>query len=280
MAFGRVLQLDIGNNNGIGLRVSGLNFTFEVERSVERENNYARINIYNAKKETRDKVLIRGNNISLKCGYRDENNLGLVFFGVIEQSTSRRENSEYITEIYATDFGSNQINIKKQITSFNFSPGITYSTVLQNLSSILNVPISGIENVSSIVLNNGLVFYGTIIQLVKLLQKKLNSYGVGLYFDLGEMVIYNLGTQSSKFGIVRISPKSGLIGEVEEIIDEEDKGKKRIVFRSLLNPKLKPNTIIQVKSTKVNGAFAIQKIIFNGGNTGEEDFIAEVEALI
>ena len=52
MAFQRVTQLDIGLNNNTGVRISNLNFTFELERSVEAENNYMKLTIYNAKRET------------------------------------------------------------------------------------------------------------------------------------------------------------------------------------------------------------------------------------
>jgi hypothetical protein len=278
MAFGRIVELDVGVNNNLGIRISGLHFNFEIERSVEQESNYGRFNIYNAKKETREKALIKDNNIVLRAGYRDENNLGMIFFGLIQQSTSKYDDTNYITEVYATDFGNNQTNIKKTIVNFNYNAGTTIASILQNIATIMSVPIIGLNNVSGILLNNGFVFYGTLIQLIRQIQKKLLAYNVGFYFDLGEMVIYNIETPS-EFDIVNISPQSGLIGEVEEIIDDEDDGVKRISFTSLLNPKLKPNTVVRVKSNKITGGFIVKKIIHRGGIIGTEEFITEVEAL-
>lgn len=279
MAFQRITQLDIGLNNNTGVRISNLNFTFELERSVEAENNYMRLSIYNAKRETRDKILIKDNSVFLQAGYEDEKNLGLIGAGIIQQSTTKLENTDYVTEITVLDFGSNQINIKKQKADFNFTAGTSYSSIVQYLGNIMNVPVTGLQNISSLLLNNGIVFHGTIIQLIRKLQKKLRAYNVGLYFDLGEMVIWKTDEMPTQFGVINLSPQSGLLGEVEEIIDDEDDGLKRIKFLSLMNPKIKPQTVIRIKSKKLTGAFIVQKVTFRGGNISTDEFIVEVEAL-
>lgn len=280
MAFKREVLLDIGINNSLGIRVSSLHFNFEIERSVKAETNYGKFTIYNAKKETREKTLVKDNNIVLKAGYKDEDNLSLIFFGLIQESSTKFQNIEYVTELYATDFGNNQSNIKKQTVNFSFNSGVSYSSIISDLASIMGVPIIGQELLSSIILNNGFVFHGTIIQLVRQLQKKLLAYDIGFYFDLGEMIIYSLSITPSQFGIVNLSPQSGLIGEVEEILDDEDEGTKRIKFVSLINPKIKPNTVMRIKSEKFTGGVIVEKVMHKGGNIGIEEFITEGEALI
>lgn len=278
MAFGRLIEMDIGRNNNTGVRISSLNVSFDILRSSKSENNSGKFTIYNTKDQTRNNILIKGNNIIVRCGYKDENNLGIIFFGIIQESTSRKEGDTIISDIFASDFGNNLENKKSELINFNYSALTPFSAVIGDISAILSVPVIGLQNVSDIILNNGFVFYGTAVNAIKQLQKKLISSEIGLYFDLGEMVIYRKGTQDSRFGIVNISPTSGLLGEVQDITEKDD-ATKRIKFYSLMNPKLKPNSVVRITSNKLSGAFILENVNYKGDNFGG-DFVVECEALV
>lgn len=279
MALDRVIQLDVGLNNNLGLRISALNIGFEIERSIDISSNTANFQIYNAKEQTRNEILKKGNNILLKAGYTDEDNLGLIFSGIITSSNSRKEASEWITEIQATDIGNNTENILKETISLSYIASTNLIQVVGDLSTTIGVPISGIEN-ANVILNNGFVYVGNVTGAIRKVQKTLLSNNKSLYFDLGEFVIYNIGIQNSKFGIVQITQNSGLVGEVEEINDDTGSTdeKKRISFTSLMNPKIKPNSVIILKTEKINGAFITEKCIFAGDNFGG-DFFVNVECV-
>ncbi len=286
MAFGRIIELDVGRNNNTGLRVSNLNISFETERSTNFEGNYGNFIIYNARKETRQKVLIKNNNLILRCGYKDEDNLAMVFFGIIIEASTRKEGANQITEVLTRDFGSNTNVVIKSKKSFQYSAGTLMSSVVVDMANLIAVPIIGQENIADIVLNNGFTFVGSITNALRKLNKIAGINNIGIYFDQGEMVIYKKREQDTHFGVVNISPKSGLLGEVEEIIDDiEEKEKneasktiKTVSFASLLNPKLKPNTVVNIKSEKVNGAFIVTKVRNVGDNMGGT-FVSEVEAI-
>jgi hypothetical protein len=286
MAFKRIIELDVGQNNNTGIRISALNITFETERSVDFESNFGKFQIFNAKKETRDKMLIRGNNIVLRCGYEDENNLAIVFFGFIVESNSKKEGTEWITEIVARDFGSNRNNIDIIKVSLSYNAKTILSTVVSDIANIMEVPVIGTENISNIFLNNGFVFVGSVRNALRKVNKIAGINRIGIYFDQSEMVIYRKGTADTRFGVVSISPRSGLIGEVEEDnddIEEKDVSqqqqvRKKIIFSSLLNPKLKPNSVVNIVSSKVTGAFIVEKVRHQGDNFGG-DFISQVEAI-
>lgn len=286
MAFGRIIEVDIGRNNNTGVRISNLNLSFDTERSIDFESNVGNFKVYNAKKETRDKTLIKGNNIFLRCGYKDENNLALTFAGYIVESSSRLEGTDWVTDIFARDIGNNVDNIIKSKRSLNYSPNTKMDVIITDIANIIGVPVIGIENISSIVLNNGFVFTGSFTSALKRLNKIVGINEIGIYFDQTEMVIYRKGTQDTRFGVVNLSPKSGLLGEVEEITDElEQKNevgqaqtRKIIKFTSLLNPKIKPNTVIRLNSVKVQGAFIVERVKNVGDNFGG-DFVTQGEAV-
>ena len=285
MAFGRIIECDIGQNNNIGVRISALNMSFETDRSIDFESNIGKFNIYNAKQETRNKILVKGNNVFLRCGYKDENNLGLIFAGYIVESSSKREGVDWITELIVRDIGSNADNIIKSKRSLNYNPKTTVSTIINDIAGIISVPVIGLENIAGIQLNNGFVYTGSFTNALRKLNKIIGVNDYGIYFDQSEMVIYRKGTQDTRFGVVNISSKSGLIGEVEEITDELEKKseteetqvKKIVKFSSLLNPKLKPNSVIRLDTIKVKGAFILERVKHAGDNFGG-DFVSQCEA--
>jgi len=282
MAFKRVIQMDVGQNNATGLRISSLNVGFTIERSITRADNTAIFQVYNAKEETRKKILARGNNIIFKAGYEDEGNLGLIFSGIITDSDTKKDGVTWVTEIQSMDIGNDLNSILKQIATVSYSAGVQLSAVTLDIIGLLGTPVAGIANLTGITLNNGFVYSGSISGLIRKLRKIFRANNIGLYFDLGEFVIYRLGFADSVFGVVNITPKSGLIGEVsianDETEDDDEKERQRIAFVSLMNPKIKPNTVINIQSEKVNGAYIVEKATYAGDNFGG-DFSINVECV-
>jgi hypothetical protein len=252
---------------------------FDITRNYNIEDNIAHVTIYNAKFDTRKKILITGNNIIIKAGYEDEGGVGQIFSGIITESSSRKNGTEWVTEIIATDFANNSRNLLKEIISLSYNAGISIMTVINDIVGLLTVSISGIENAAGVILNNGFVFSGYVKDGVKKIEKILKANNIGMYFDNNEMVIYMMGTQDSRFGIVRITENSGLIGEIEDITDDsKDDLKKRLSFTSLMNWKIKPNALINLSTTKIGGLFIVEQVNFIGDNMGG-DFFANVEVV-
>jgi len=288
MASGRIVNLIVGKNNGLGLEISNLNVEFDIDRSYKIESNTAHFKIYNTSKETRDKILKVDNNIILKAGYEDEET-GIIFNGVIFDVHSKKTKTEWVTEIIANDYGTNKKNIYKLTINNAYKEGIPISMVINDIIGILGITVNGLQNCSDIYMNNAKVFSGLIKDVMKNISNILKVNGVGIYFDSNEMVIYKLGEQTSTFGIVNLTPQNGLIGEVEEITDNSkedttnssnnDKVKKRYAAVSLMNAKIKPNTLIKLKSSNVNGLFIVEKVNFIGDNFGGSDFGCRIEVI-
>jgi len=270
MAYNRKIELIIGQNTGLGLLISDLNISFDIIRNYKLEDNTATFTIYNAKKDTRKKIVQRNNNIILKAGYEDEG-MGTIFSGFVYEGSSKKRGTEWVTEIIANDYGKNSINIFKETVNFSYTQGIPITIIINDIVSLLGITVSGLENAASITMNNAKVLSGSLKNAIKNITNILKVNGVGLYFDNNEMVIYNLGQQNSKFGIVNISPRSGLIGSVEEIIDNSSQNtKKKYSFTSLMNFKIKPNTLIKLTTEDTNGLFIVEQANFKGDNFGGE----------
>lgn len=276
MAFNRQIELDIGVG-GTGLRVSQLNFSFNVDRSITAEYNTATFTIYNAKDSTRKNILTTGNNIVFRAGYEDEG-IGTIFSGTIIKSNSYLDAADYITEIEAQDIGNNRNALQYQGISISYKAFTPLSIIINELATLINVPVTGVENATTI-LSNGFTFSGAATNMIKKIAGILNQDGIELFFDSNEMIIYRRYSQDSRFGVVRVSKESGLLGTVNVTVDEaQQDNKKRISFNTLLNYRLRPAAVVSVRSETTNGAYIIERVAFSGDNLGG-DFFAQVEAV-
>ena len=280
MAWIRQIIMTVGTG-GIGTLISDLNISFEIERSIDESPNSGIFTIYNAKLETRQKILATGNNIVFSAGYEDEKNLSTIFFGTISKSTSRKEGIDWVTTIQAVDIANNKLGLNYNTVNLSFSAKTPLLSVVRDLSALLSIPVTGLRGLENITatLNNGFAYSGNITNLISSINSILSSYQTALYFDSSEMIVYRPGLPDSSFGIVRITPNSGLVGAVADISDEnEQDGKKRIGFQCLLNPKIKPNAVLSIASLSTSGSFIVEKVRFYGDNFGG-DFLCEVEAV-
>jgi len=278
MAYNRVVTLNVINNSAQIVQIGTLDFEFNIVRSIDFTNNTAEFIIYNAAFVTRQNILKKGNNIVFSAGYEDEGNIASVFFGTIFTSTSVKQETEWITSIQAIDIGNNNQPLVFEPIALSYIANTLLIQVINDISSILGIPVFGLQNVAAIQLSNGLVHAGTINQLLDKINNILKQNELSLYIDNSQLVIYNIGLKNSIFGVVAISKYNGLVGNVEEIIDENGTDeKKRIRFTSLLNPQIKPNTVISIISENITGAYFVEAVNHRGDTYGGE-FFSIVEA--
>ena len=277
MAFIREIELIVGQGD-VGLEIAKLDIDFDISRSTTQANNTATFTVYNAKESTRTEILKKDSNIRFKAGYADEGNIGIIFFGTVDKVNSKKQGVDWITTIQAKDISSNQEGLANRSFNFSYKKGSNLSQVINDLAGILSIPVAGVEN-ANIKLNNGFVFVGTLNNLIRKINKTLQVDETQLYFDSNEMVIFKQGGKSSKFGVTRITPSSGLIGTVEKVNNEnEDDTRARVNMTVLMNPKLRPNGLINVSSSGLNGSYILEKVRFYGNNYGG-DFLVDLEAV-
>jgi hypothetical protein len=107
MAFNRLIELKVTNQANIVTDMADLEIEWSIERSISFSENSAEFTIFNAKEDTRKKVLKEGNNIVFSYGYEDENvgsnkELGNIYSGNIKTAASGQTGTDWITTIQAT----------------------------------------------------------------------------------------------------------------------------------------------------------------------------------
>lgn len=275
MAFKRKIEIIVSNNKN-SVIISNLSCKFSCERTIKKENNTGQLVIYNAKENTRNNLLTSDSYVIVKAGYADEGNIGIIFSGVVTESINKKSSNTWESELKVQEVGLNKEGLKYTNISISYKEKTPLVKILNDISGMLNIPIIGLEN-STKLINNGFTYAGNVTNLILELEKELNTEDNGVYFDNNEMVVYKKNFQNSKFGVIRVTGESGLIGFPEIVQNEKEKDdKKRIKFKSILNPKFKINSVINLNSKNITGSFIIEKINHIADNFGG-DFISEVE---
>jgi hypothetical protein len=279
MAFDRVINLKIGpqptsgETSTTGLLISDLNISFEITRSITISDNECKISIFNAKEDTINNILKKGNNIRLEAGYEDEGT-GVVYTGNILEADTTFNGIDKITNITGGGIQKSQNALGYLTVSLSYSKDTVLSLPIKDLASILNLTPFGIDAASNVTAPNGFSYTGTAKGALYQLKKLLKSSELGLYIDNDLLIVYRLGVQDTRFKFAYLTPRSGLINayykDEEYRIGDKVEYKRRVEYTCLLNPNLAPNGLVTIKGKAVDGTFINEKINFKGDNFGGE----------
>lgn len=298
MAFGRLVELIVApDGSTLGTIISDLFLTFEIERTCMIEKNIAKFKIYNASEQTRKKILIENSSMRFSAGYQDENNFSLIFGGVIVDTFSHKDGENWVTELIALDFGTAiGQGITSQTVNISFREGTLLTAVVNEVvntlmfnpvnGSLSPFVINGIENISGIKLNNGFKYTGSVSGVLKKISEicLAQNPSIGVFVDNananGDIFFYKIGVENTTFGVVNLTPKTGMIIGATEHLDKKNQAtyseNDKIETTSLLNPKLRPRTIVNVNGFGVQGVYAVRKVVHIGDNFGG-DFFSKLE---
>lgn len=277
MAWNRQIELTVGAD-GTGLLISDLHIDFNVERSITFSENSSEFVIYNAKADTRNKILQKDNNLIFKAGYEDEG-IGTLFIGNITESKSIQEGPDWKTTIQAAAIRSEKEPLENTTVSISFASKSLLNSIIDEIGTAMGLVVLGSEN-ASVELPNGWTYVGSAKGALGYCNQVLKDNDAALYIDNNSIVIYRTDVISSRFSGLILSYDSGLksVQEITETTDEKKRKEKRISFNSIMLPKIQPNGLIQIKNTKNDGTYLVEKIRFFGNNYGGE-FDCEGEAI-
>ena len=322
MAFKRIANLyvgnfDNGNDKSKGYEISGLDFSFDIERSTEWFANKARFTVYNASKNTINQILTGGSSIIFSGGYEDQK-VGNIFIGQIGFVDSEKKGDDEITTICCASGRGGTYQLARVGVSISFPAGSKMVTVLDWISQFCNMAFKGRENISEIVFTNKVIHAGDVASFFRKINDCLASCGAGCYVDNNEIIVYKLFGSVSRFNYASLTFGSGLISarpardeslneinfrqdlaywmgykdmteaqrkEVEEKIaadklKKEELNKRDIVkFKSLLRADIMPNTEIYINNDDdIDNDYLVTKCHFVGNNFGG-DFSVSGEAV-
>lgn len=231
MAFGRILDIYVGPGPGgecvdgpamvgndkmlqlVGfdraLGIEPLHADAEIHRSNRMDRNTANIKIMNLREDVRKWLEISGNVVRVDIGYEDEGS-GTVFLGQIHKVSSTLVGSDWVTELQCYHFRAKGMDFETLLVAVSYDPGTNLQTVLEGLGQLLNVPVLG-ANVSQIELENGFVEVGPMKRALTHVSKTLADKGYGMFYDLGEIFVYQASQPITMLPTINLSLATGLI---------------------------------------------------------------------
>lgn len=263
MAWDRVVELSVGAD-GQGLLISDLDIDFKIVKSLSFADNYAEFRIYNAKEETRNKVLKKGNNLIFKAGYKDEA-VNTLFVGNITEVQSGKSLVDRVVDIQCLSGRGTDGVIQSEYISLSFSPGTLLSRPISQLGNLYGMVVYGLEN-ANIRLPNGWQFCGKASGAFRYIDGILKSNGCGMYKDDKEIVIYKEG-QPSKISVVTLTYAGGL-KNIKDVTDLSKDTRTKLEFESLIIPQCQVNAVVNIREAGINGVFTVEKLTYQGNNYG------------
>lgn len=258
---------------GGGLRITSLKMKFDIDKDGDKNANSAVFWVWNLSDTTRGKLKKEFDRLQFEAGYKDENNVGLIFDGHISDIVHERDNVDIITRI---ECGDGDKGLRCGTVSKSFDKGTSIKTLIKHAQSgmpdVQEGELRGIDKLPAT--DRPVVMMGPAF-------RELDKLGRthGFLWSIQNGALECCPVNESFDDVVVISKNTGMIGKPSVT----DTG---IIVQTLLNPKLAVYRQIEVRSDtlEMNGQqsrYRISALKFSGDNgIGDKpgDFIAEIYA--
>lgn len=264
--FGRQAYLNTGS-----LYIRDLRMQFTVEKSLVGYPNKANIKIYNLKESSRKVLSEKDTEVLLYAGYDD---VVLLFKGNIINAIHRKDQTEWISELYC---GDSITALNSSVINKTLPAGSNATTIMNELINSMQGVTKGITEGLTSCINNkrsllrSLQLSGNVKDFLDKLSKQC-----GFDYSINDGVLETSETNKplNDAPIYTITQKNGMIGSPER----SDVG---VNVKILLKPDLKLGRRIEIKSIsetlnvgnlyfrkvppiKNEGIYRIDKMIHNG----------------
>lgn len=224
-----------------------IDIDIDIPFKSDKEPDVAEIRIYNLSSVSIG-AIIENAEIIVNGGYNK--NIGNLFSGRVESVDTKMQGVTKVTRILATDGG---ISRKNVTVSKTYKEGSTAKFIMQDIANALGYNVIEIQPVKNIVYNQGKVIFGNAYnELTKIVKESKSK----MFINKGQLTIRS-EDKGTETGFV-LDKSSGMIGSPERIEEEKD-GKKIVKYRikSLLNHKIKKDSLIRVDSKTLKGDFRV-----------------------
>lgn len=258
------------------LVVENLKIDFSGQMTIGSAQNSGTVTIYNLAKENRGKLGEEFDKLTLECGY-ESGQSGILIKGEIRDVTHKLDGADISSEI---EIGDGDEGVNKGIASKTFPAGTKPKDVVKYLVSQMpgtkQGTIKGMDDLPPY--KRPVAVYGYASRELDTVGREHKAYW-SIQNGTAEMVKADAYIDD----VTVLSRETGLIGTPEVT----DKG---IKVRCLINPKIKPNRAIDVRSAFLDessgrgkeasdqggGLFRVATIAFTGTNRGG-DFYFDIE---
>jgi hypothetical protein len=248
-SFNRYCRLLVGDSgDSSALDLSGLRIVFEIEKSAIGYPSKAKVLIYNLSNSSRQRIRTEFDRITLEAGYEDD--FGVIFQGEIFNVFNRREQPEYVTEIYASDGG---FNYRESYTSRSYGAGVTVARIVSDLRTDMNLDVGQINADLTAQKIYGWSFTGDTTLAMNQLAE---SHSFTWFIQAGKLYVTGDDESVNLASAFEITAESGMIGS--PVLTERG-----INVKTLLNWQLIPNEEIKVVALSQANNFAYLNINSN-----------------
>jgi hypothetical protein len=276
LLWDRQVKITAGSPGGVGFMVTDLNVTFNIEKDSTKETNKSNIKIYNLNPDNYNLFNKDDIYVMLDAGYARDQGLVRLFSGNVVNSETYVENTNQITELHLQD---GYVKIRDSIFSQGYAPGTQGISIVQDVAGAMGLKPSVAPDVQLLAYPNGFTFYGYAADCMTKLCQGANAVWS---IQNGILQIINEGGSTGVLGMV-LSKDTGMIGYPRRIIraakqatskgiSRKNSHEKKAGWRvkSLLRPSANPGDIVQVKSTLIEGYFAIESLKHQGETRGPQ----------
>lgn len=269
--FGRSTRITIGPEPNTGVVIDDRFHTvFSVSQDDSEESNNISVQIYGLNDDTRARIEKDGQTLLIEAGYRGAREI--LSISEVKRIEVLREFPGVLTLIEATDGGNSLSSIR---LSLSFGEGYSVQNALQKVATDSGLPIRIASNLNlNVPYRTGASFTGTLKSILSEIVTRVS--GVRWTITDGEILIFNRQSENLQSRVV-LTPSTGLIESPSRLEDDENE-QGAIGFRCLLQPKIRPNTEIQLDSIDFSGIYKVKRVTHSGSNrTG--DWISSCEAV-
>lgn len=277
--YGRIVRVTIGTGSS-GILIENLRIEFDVKATRVNYPNVGTVKIYNLAPDTRSRIKDSGDVIEVVAGYQD--NVGTILLGNIRTVNHGKKGADIVTMITCGDGDEDYQNTMVNATILPESAD-PQALIRQMASEMRNTSLGeivGLEEEQAP--RRPVVISGNMKDEMNKLGRKHN-FEWTIQNGTLEVVRNDLAINE----MIVLSSESGMIGS--PAISE-----KGIKVKCLLNPRLRPNRMIQVLSdyaeleqssslTKRDtdlggGIFRIDQIAYTGNNR-DGDFYCDIDGV-
>lgn len=280
--FLRKYELTLGIPGETGVKISALNISFNIVKTDDSDQNTAEITIYNLSKQNRILSEKEGATVVLKAGYQDQE-LKTIFVGDVITASTGRQGPDIITTITC---GDGYTPLVESRVNRSYPKGTTVRTILTDVGTRdLNLPLGELNSAKlAEKCSTGLSYMGDAWYVLDSVCRPRH-----INWSVQDGKFYAIGTQkSSTEQRVFLDKDTGMLDTPEKVAKKPGKRKDNpdpddgIRVRSLLNPEIRPNKLIDIKGEFINNGnpvtLKVKKVTHRGELEGGS-WETEVEAV-
>ncbi|MCK4718807.1 MAG: hypothetical protein KAT70_09075 [Thermoplasmata archaeon] len=266
--FGRTYQLTVDT-----IRFTGLDISFEVEKSTKHEPNKCKISVFNLTRDHQRQLeglsVRRGQGhirVELMAGYAGDNSL--IFRGDLRTAKTLRDVADAETKLEGEDGG--RAILWARINR-SFPAGTRVDQVVRACAQAMGVGLGNTDELTrdARLQEGGNVFSeGTVLEgsAANQLTHILRSVGLRYSVQNGALQILRRG-EPLQATAIRLSSGTGLVGSPEVNADGT------VAATCLMLPDLYPGRRVQFEGENLSGTFRVERANYLGDTLGDAWYI-------